>query len=334
MPREILASGLIFSLRHAPCAHICRYCLVSETRKGSKLPFSRFEQLVHRFYDWKASGRTDIDIRTFVGPSFDYDIDVLEGVGRLRARRGRAFEVLNLGGLRIRDADALTAWIDERRAAGIVGFHTSLAGCAETHDRWNGRRGDFDYQVSILRMAGGRGMMRQERLFVATNTLPHFDRLLDTMDGIPGEVRSRIVTPFFYAGLARRYEDVRITEDIRDRLPERIAGLRRGRFQEWRSEREWIPLLMETADQPRKIAMKLDVHEGNIDRLEGSSCEEIFTAQERLYRDAYARMPSFAELCARYGDPAGRKVYMLPRDLEQKWMDMHERETGAKIPPD
>src|SRR5215470_19467185 len=77
MPRPIEARGLIFSLRHAPCAHICRYCLVSETRKGSKLPFARFEQLVHRFYDWKASGRTDIDIRTFIGPSLDYDLDVL-----------------------------------------------------------------------------------------------------------------------------------------------------------------------------------------------------------------------------------------------------------------
>src|ERR1700746_3535938 len=140
MPREILARGLIFSLRKAPSAPLCRYCLVSETRKGSKLPFSRFEQLVHRFYDWKASGRADIDIRTFVGPSFDYDIDVLAGVGRLRARRDRPFEVLNLGGLRIRDGAALKAWIDERQAAGIVGFHTSLARCAETHGRLNGRR--------------------------------------------------------------------------------------------------------------------------------------------------------------------------------------------------
>jgi len=334
MSREILARGLIFSLRHAPCAHICRYCLVSETRKGSKLPFARFEQLVHRFYDWKASGRTDIDIRTFVGPSFDYDIGVLAGVGRLRARRGRVFDVLNLGGLRIRDAEALSIWIDERRAAGIVGFHASLAGCAETHDRWNGRRGDFDYQISILRMAGERGMIRQERLFVAESTLPLLDRLLETMDSLPGEPRSRIVTPFFYAGLARRYEDERLTEETRDRLPERVTSLRRGRFQEWRSEREWIPLLMEAADQPRKLAMKLDVHEGNIDRLERSSCEEIFAEQERIYRDGYRQMPAFAELCARYGDTAGRKIYLLPRDLEQKWMDMHARETGVPIPPD
>lgn len=200
MPRAVVARGLIFSLRHAPCAHICRYCLVSETRKGSKLPFARFETLVHRFYDWKASGQTDIDIRTFIGPSFDYDLDVLGGVRRLRARRGRAFDILNLGGLRIRDAAQLKTWLDERQAAGIVGFHTSLAGSDQTHDRWNGRRGDFDYQMSILRMAGERGMVRQERLFVAKSTLPAFDRLLDVLDALPGEAARRIVTPFFYAG--------------------------------------------------------------------------------------------------------------------------------------
>ena len=104
MPREIVARGLILGLRHAPCAHICRYCLVSETRKGSALPFSRFERLVHRFFDWKASSGNDFDIRTFVGPSLDYDIDTLKGVARLRARKNLPFEILNLGGLRLRDA--------------------------------------------------------------------------------------------------------------------------------------------------------------------------------------------------------------------------------------
>ncbi len=333
MPRPIEPRGLIFSLRHTPCAHICRYCLVSETRKGSKLPFQRFEQLVHRFYDWRDSGGTDIVVRTFIGPSFDYDIDTLEGVRRLRARRGNPFEILNLGGLRIREPEALKIWLDERQAAGIVGFHTSLAGCGKVHDRWNGRQGDFDYQISILRMAAERGMVRQERLFLTMNTLPVFDQLLDIMESIPGEPR-RTVTPYFYAGLARRYEDERITEDVRETLPERIKNLRRGRFNEWRSEREWIPTLMETAGQPRKIAMKLDVHEGNIDELERSSCEEILAKQDRLYREDYGRMPSFEELCARYGDPDGRKIYMQARDLEGKWMDMHERETGIKIPLD
>src|ERR1700744_6546991 len=103
MARKIVGKGLRLTLRNAPCAHICRYCLISETRKGSPLPFSRFEALVHRFLDWKTANHCDdIEIRTFVGPSFDYDIETLKGVARLRERRGDKFKILNLGGLRIR----------------------------------------------------------------------------------------------------------------------------------------------------------------------------------------------------------------------------------------
>src|SRR5215471_17976317 len=95
MPREIVGKGLRFSLRHAPCAHICRYCLISESRKRSALPFARFEQLVHRFHDWKqSSGRNDLQIRIFVGPSLDYGLETLQGVARLHARRGAKFQIL------------------------------------------------------------------------------------------------------------------------------------------------------------------------------------------------------------------------------------------------
>jgi len=335
MARERVAKGLTLSLCHAPCAHICRYCLISETRKGSPLPFSRFEALVHRFLDWKtADQRDDIEIRTFVGPSFDYEIETLKGVARIRARRGDEFRILNLGGLRIRDENALSAWLDERQAAGIVGFHTSLAGCDHIHDRWNGRAGDFAYQTAILRLAGERGMVRRERLFIAQNTLPLFDRLLDILDAVPGEVQHRYLTLFFYAGLARRYENERITEEIRDTLPERINKLRRGRFDEWWSEREWIPVMMETAGEPRKLIMKLDVNEANIDELEQSSCDAVFAEREQVYRKDYRRMPGLDELCERYGDRTNGQIYMLRRDLEQKWTDMHARATGTTIPLD
>jgi hypothetical protein len=66
----------------------------------------------------------------------------------------------------------------------------------------DGRAGNFDYQTSILRLGGERGMVRQEKLFLTKNTLPIFERLLDILDAIPGEVRSRAASPFFYAGLA------------------------------------------------------------------------------------------------------------------------------------
>jgi hypothetical protein len=335
MPREIVGKGLRFSLRHAPCAHICRYCLISESRKGSSLPFSRFEQLVLRFHDWKeATGRSDFQIGTFIGPSYDYDIETLRGVARLHARRGSRFQTVNLGGLRIRRGDELVEWIEERRANGITGFHTSLAGHGEVHDRWNGRAGDFDYQMSILRLGGERGMTRREKLFLTKNTLPLFDRLLDILDVLPGDLASRGASPFFYAGLAARYEDERITEDIRDNLPDRVARLRSGKFENWLSEREWIPIMMETADRPRKLQLKLDVDVSNIDWLEHTSCEDIFAERERQYQESYRAVPPLAELCERYGDRENRRVYMMSRDVEGRWLDLHECETGAKPPLD
>jgi hypothetical protein len=335
MPREIVGKGLRFSLRHAPCAHICRYCLISESRKRSALPFTRFEQLVNRFHDWKqSSGREGFQIRTFIGPSFDYDLDTLQGVARLHARRGAKFQILNLGGLRIRSGDALVEWLEERRAAGIAGFHASLAGYGDIHDRWNGRTGDFNYQTSILRLAGERGMVRQEKLFLTQNTLPIFDRLLDILDSIPGEITRRTASPFFYAGLARRYEAERLTEDDRDSLPEWINRLRPKGFDEWLSEHEWIPIMLETAAQPRKLLLKLDVDETNIDYLERASCEQIFAGRERQYQESYRLIPSLEELCARYGDAANRKIYMMSRDVEGRWLDLHERATGAKPPID
>src|SRR5271155_4563600 len=131
-------------------------------------------------------------------------------------------------------------------------------------------------------------MARQEKLFVTKNTLPAFERLLDRLDALPGEQRGRSASPFFYAGLATRYEDERLTEENRDNLPERINSLRSGKFGTWRSEREWIPIMLETACAPRRLLLKLDVDEGNIDRLETASCEEIFLAREQDYRDSYA----------------------------------------------
>ncbi|HUB15271.1 MAG TPA: radical SAM protein [Acetobacteraceae bacterium] len=334
MPREIVGKGLRFSLRHAPCAHICRYCLISESRKRSALPFARFEQLVHRFHDWRQTERPDLEIGVFVGPSYDYDIETLKGIARLRERRGAKFRILNLGGLRMRRGEELTAWLQERRAAGIVGLHASLAGCGEMHDRWNGRRGDFDYQIEILRLGSAHGMGREEKLFLTRNTLPVFGRLLEILDAIPGELRSRSASPFFYAGLAARYEDERLTEDDRDRLPNWINALRPRKFGTWLSEREWIPVMLETAPQPRRLLLKLDVDEANIDYLEQASCEQIFLSREREYQESYREIPALDELCSRYGDPTNRRIYMMSRDVEGRWLDLHQRETGASKPID
>jgi len=92
--------------------------------------------------------------------------------------------------------------------------------------------------------------------------------------------------------------------------------------------------MRETANQPRKLLLKLDVDETNIDRLENASCEEIFAEREREYQESYQRIPALDELCARYGDPANRRIYMMSRDVEGRWIDLHRHATGTKPPID
>jgi len=176
--------------------------------------------------------------------------------------------------------------------------------------------------------------MRQKKLFLTKNTLPIFDCLLDLLDSIPGELRGRSASPFFYAGLASRYEDERLTEEDRDDLPEWINELRSGKFGTWLSEREWIPVMLETATQPRRLVLKIDVDENNIDRLEDMPCEEIFAQRELEYQAGYSAIPALDELCERYGDQENRRVYMMSRDVEGRWLDLHKRETGVSKPID
>jgi hypothetical protein len=92
--------------------------------------------------------------------------------------------------------------------------------------------------------------------------------------------------------------------------------------------------MLETADRPRRLTLKLDVNESNIDYLETASCDEIITERGRQYQDSYREIPPLDELCARYGDMTNRRVYTMNRDVEGKWLTLHERETGSAPPID
>ena len=82
---------------------------------------------------------------------------------------------------------------------------------------------------------------------------------------------------------------------------------------------------MDTGDarNRRQLQLKLDVNEANIDELERQSCEEILRGREREYQDSYRHTPALDELAARYGDTTNRRVYMMSRDVEGRWLDLH-----------
>jgi hypothetical protein len=178
------------------------------------------------------------------------------------------------------------------------------------------------------------GMAVLARIFVVKSTLSSLQALNDTLDTLPDHNDNwRYAVPYFYAGWGSRLEEDRIDEKIRDGLPPWLNTLlreARSADGECRSEREWIEVIRYNSTQ-RKGSLILNVTEDNIERLEKQTCDEIVEDLETRTRRAYSIIPSLPELCDRYGNRNGTKVYGLERCLEMKWLDRHLQEHPTKF---
>jgi hypothetical protein len=324
--RRIDVIGIEISSDLFSCRGRCRYCLLG--RKGrERFDHHRFLDLVERFIDWAETDGRKLRILHGMEHSSEYGVDALKRQLDLNARLGWADATrgIRLGGLAERSGDDLGNWLRERRdRAGIRTVHASLAGEGATHDRWHGRPGDFERLYRTMAVAAELELRMAQRLFLIRDTLADFDRLLDRLDVIGGH-HERYLCLFYYRGLGSRLEEQRITEDIRDSLPPRLAGLdRRGR-DGWRSEREWLDL-SDDDDAPLPVHLKLKVTDANIGELERSPCAAIVRRLEVRTRAAYSAIPPREELGRWAGDRRNHRIYMGADDIERKWLDIYLRD--------
>jgi hypothetical protein len=314
------------------CAHSCKYCLMGKKRL-TKITPARFVAFVERFLEWEQrQGRAEI-VSYVPNYTSDYSRETLELLKDLDERFPRRYSPLRgitLGGLPTRTERELLAWLTERQSFGCKTAHGSLAGTGRVHDYWNGQPRNYELIMATLRIAGEIGMALGARMFVAKSTLPMLEELNDDLERLPKhEGDWRYATPFFYAGWGARLEEERIDEDERDALPKwldpmikRSTGSRDGI---WRSEREWIETIREGKAQSRQFQLILNINDDNIDHLETMSCDDIVAEYQSRTQAAYAAIPGLTELCERYGDQDDRRVYILQRCIEMKWLDLHLR---------
>ncbi len=318
-----------------PCAHSCRYCLVG-SKKITDVAFSRFAHLVERFIDWR-NRIPDAPFSILAGfeDSYDFSVETLRGLFDLYGKIGWGDECkgIKLGGLKWRSDDEMRAWLMARRdAADLKIVHASLAGNGSIHDRWNGRKGDFEFLMRTMVTAAELGLRVHQRIFVVKSTLPVLGVLLDKLDEIPGDA-IRYLSTFVYRGLATRFEEERITEEMRDKLPARIAEISQRTGDRWLSEREWIEDFADEVEteRPQQIELELDINEANIDCLEHMHCEEIVADLIKRTQRAYAMLPSRQELRTNFADPINRRIYASLEELERKWLDHYQNESSVQF---
>lgn len=322
MAREVAIRGLWIFVNSVRCAHACRYCSVGrKTHAG--ISFDCFAKTVERFEAWsRASGPTGFDIGYGIGHCYEYEASTLGALFALRDRFAArpTDRSVSLGGLRLRDDRAMRAWLEERRdLAGIDRVHASLAGCDTVHDRWNGRRGDFAFQLGALRQAADLGLRLTERIFVTKSTLPALDELGAALDGLPSD-SDRQYSLFFYRGLATRHENERLCEADRKML---AAPIRAEADAHWHSEREWLDRARTENDGPDAIHLKLILADDNIDWVATASCDEIIGKLTDRAHAAYAALPSRQELREQWADETGTLLYGTKADVESRCLDRY-----------
>jgi hypothetical protein len=331
MGRSIEVEGIWIHTNIIPCANRCGYCQVGR-KKIWNIRFSRVAALLDRFTQWKEErGLQDFQVGHWVGYTHDFSLSDLLEVKRLYNRKDWSLELILLGGLPDRSKDKLKGWLRERQEAGFTSVVASFMGYGEFHDRWNGRRGDFERLMETQRIAADLGMDLQQRIFLTRGTIPMLDGLLEKLDELPGKVIVREAYPLFYSGKAVKLEKERITEETLNSLPEHIKKLYRSDWKNWQSERQWIKTVMGEAETPEKLSVSLILNESNIDRYESMSCEAILAELESRTRDAYSAIPGRRELCEQCGDASNTRIYMFRHDIERKWLDTFLRKTPVEF---
>lgn len=321
--RSIEIEGIWVHTNIIPCHNRCGYCQIGK-KKVEDIPFSRVAAIVDRFTEWKEErGLSDFKVWHWVGYTHDFDLSSLNQVKRLYARHGWELDLILLGGISDRREDELRSWLIERKAIGFTSVVASFMGYGSFHDRWSGRKGDFERLMSVQNAAAGLDMDLQQRIFLTESSIPYLDGLLEELDKLPGKVKVREIYPLFYSGRAVKLEKERITEDKLNGLPEHIKRLYRSDWKNWRSEKRWVETVMDEGDMPEKVSLKLILNESNISRYESMGCEEILAELEIRTRNAYSKIPSRRELCQRFGDVSNERVYMFRHDIERKWFNTH-----------
>ena len=271
-------TGLGMSFVTAPCAGHCRFCAIGESPVVN-LCMGRIVPQVERFAAWSRSRGDGFRFEYSVGRAFNWDVETLREIYRLADEcisRPACAEPrtirLQLGGVYHRSDDELERWLRERQALGVTSLISSLAGTASLHDRWVGRRGDFDFHMRALYLGTAMGFSHYDVLFLTKSTLPLLDDLIDTLDAIPN-LDARAIRQIHRSGRAKRMEHERITEQDLEELPDRVVSCFEVARDELKSERQWIDLIEDGYQEPpAELMVSLVLSEANIAAVESGSC--------------------------------------------------------------
>lgn len=316
-------TSIILQTLCVPCNCHCRYCLLSYNGKTVGADYTRSKEYAKRFYSYLKENRPNIQYNFTFGYCMDHptlyeELDFLQSIDSVQGK------MLQFDGMGFRNNEEIKQLMNNLKIHGMEHLNFTFYGLRDYHDRFAGRKGDFDYMISLLKAAKEQGIETSVGIPITSENCNTIEDLLVYLTEA-GSGRLSIFIPHS-EGRGKTLDSIRLSLDEYNKMSENSKTLLNRNV--FKTESEWVKDNSILTDENRALIISLTPD--NIEQFENMSVEEVINLVEELDEKYYSVIPSFEELKKMYGNNQS-KLFYRKRDLYWKYQKQYINEHGIRI---
>ncbi|MBR3184752.1 MAG: radical SAM protein [Eubacteriales bacterium] len=305
--KSIQTKSIMIQNLCAPCRNHCRYCLLSWDGNAVGTEWERSVKLAERYINELKEARPNVDISFTFGYSMEHS-KLKEAIQTLKRLGSPMGEFLQCDGMNMRDEDQCRDLMRMLKEEGIKSLNFTAYGLRDYHDRFAGRKGDYDLLLRMMNASYEAGIPFTTGIPITKENIQTIDELVIILKEA-GNHKISLFVPH-EEGRGKSLKQVRLEQqDLSALSPESLSLLNRNIY---RTESEWLSEPTPVQESNRLIIISLRAD--NIDNYDKRKALSVVEEVEALDEEYYSAFPPFDELAKEYGDPEGNSLYRI-RDL-------------------
>jgi hypothetical protein len=283
----------------------------------------RAEAFGRRFYDYLQENDKDINFMYYCGYSMDNE-SLFDTIKFMQETNSISGEFIQLNGMKFRTDKEILDLLIGLQNNGIKTIDLTFFGDEEYHDRFAGRKGDYNYLLSILNVSKETNLEVIASIPIYKDNIQQLDKLIKVLH--VKKVNKIFIRVPNDKGRGSLLSDLRIDIHDYNLLTDNVKKyLNRNIYQ---TEEEIIRDSKGLDMKYRSLTLALT--KSNIDKLEALNIRDIIKYLEQLDDSYYAVIPSLIELIKKYSHITSTKLYSK-KQLYYKYQKQYIKENELDI---
>lgn len=283
-----------------PCYNHCRYCLLSWNGKCLGIEYDRSVVYARNLYNWLKMNHQEINFIYYFGYSMDHP-NLPEAIRFMQETNSPGGEFLQFDGIKLRTREELYELLGTIKELGVKLIDFTFYGTKEYHDKFAGRKGDFDLMMNSLEIALELGLDVEVGIPATKENIDQIDELLNLLP--EDRIRIFVFTPHS-GGRGISLLDSKITVDDYENMSSKVQ-----KYFDRNKNKTALEWVNSNQDKVENRILTLSLLPTNIDHLEQQSFEDTLKELEKMDEDYYSNIPDFQTLLNIYADSNDKHLY-------------------------